>query len=154
MRNQPNPAFVLIPGLLATLTLQGCARPANKEPLEHTVRKVPAETAESPPQPEMDKAAGAVAQAKADFERMLNRKLEGLDEEIRELQSKVTTLQETAKAEWTEKVTALEAKRREAGAKLEEVGAATGEAWEHLRDGAERAWDELEQAVTKAVAEF
>jgi uncharacterized protein HemX len=154
MRSQPSPAFVLIPGLLATLALQGCAQKATEQPLEHTVRKVPAETAESPPEPRAEEASGAVAQAKADFERMLNRKLEGLDEEIRELQRKVATLQETAKAKWTEKVAALEAKRREAGAKLEEVGAATGEAWEHLRDGAERAWDELEQAVKKAVAEF
>jgi transketolase len=97
---------------------------------------------------------GVVAKAKEEFERTLSQNLERLDEEIREMQSKVANLKEAAKAEWAEKLAKLEAKRTEAGAKLDEIRKSTGEAWEHLREGAGKAWEELEQDVKNARSEF
>jgi sRNA-binding protein len=85
---------------------------------------------------------------------MLSRNLERLDEEIHELQGKVAGLTDAAKAEWAEKMTELDAKRRETGERLEAVKKSTGEAWERLREGADKAWEELEQAVKAAVKEF
>lgn len=116
------------------------------ERVEHTVRKVTPET-----EPGGKKAD---TRAKEQFERALNMKLERLDEEIREVQSRVTNLTEAAKAEWTEKMADLAAKRKTAEAKLDEVRKSAEGAWEHLREGADRAWEELEQAVQKARKEF
>ena len=128
------------------LMTQGCARqqPA-EQAVEHTARKVTPETV----------PGGTTSQSvRETFERSLTTNLERLDEEIRELQSKVATLGEKAKAEWTEKMAALDAKRKAAEAKLDEIRNSTGEAWEHLRDGAKNAWDDLEQAVKQAAEEF
>jgi uncharacterized protein HemX len=153
MRSLSSPAFVLALSL-AALMAQGCAQKADEEPLEYTARKVPAETPEHKAENEAEKAPGSVANAKEEFERTLNQNLERLDEEIREMQSKVANLKEAAKAEWAEKMAELEAKRTEAGAKLDEIRKSTGEAWEHLREGAGKAWEELEQAVKNARSEF
>jgi uncharacterized protein HemX len=153
MHSLSSPAFVLALGL-AALIAQGCAQKADEEPIEHTARKVPAETPEPKAENEAETAPGVVAKAKEEFERTLNQNLERLDEEIREMQSKVANLKEAAKAEWAEKMAELEAKRTEAGAKLDEIRKSTGEAWEHLREGADKAREQLEHAVKAAVKDF
>jgi uncharacterized protein HemX len=154
MRTQYSPGFVLVLvlaiGGLAALVTQGCAQKAAEEPMQHTARKVPTETLE----PKAENEPGAVATAKEELERTLNQKLEQLDEEIRELQSRVANLKDKAKAEWAEKMAELDAKRKKAGEKLDEIRKSTGEAWEHLREGADTAWEELERSVKAAVKEF
>lgn len=149
MRRIYRPTFIttvpLLAGLLA-ITAQGCAQRSAEEPVEHTVRKVTPETEPG------DKKPGT--QAKEQFERALNMKLERLDEEIREVQARVANLTEAAKTEWTEKMAALAEKRKAAETKLDEVRKSTEGAWEHLREGAERAWGELDRAVQKARKEF
>jgi hypothetical protein len=115
-------------------------------PVEHTVRKVTPETTPG--------SAKTEPNIKEELERSLNMKLERLDEEIREIQVKVANLTEAAKAEWTEKMADVAAKRKAAEAKLDEVRKSTEGAWEHLRAGTDRAWEELEQAVHKARKEF
>lgn len=114
----------------------GCA----EKPVEHTVKKVPAETGDE------------AGESKAAFERMLSGKLEKLEAEIRELKLEVEKLEDMAKEKWTEEVAELEAKRQAARKKLEEVAEATGEAWRHLQEGATKAWEDLEEAVRKARA--
>ena len=150
MRRTHHQTFIVTATLLAgvvALAASGCTQkqPA-EQPVKHTVRKVTPET-----EPDGKKTD---AQAKEQFERALNMKLERLDEEIRELQARVTNLTEAAKAEWTEKMAELAAKRKTAEAKLDEVRKSAEGAWEHLREGADRAWQELEQAVQKARNEF
>jgi len=150
MRRTHRPTSIATATLLAggvSLAASGCAQkqPA-EQPVEHTVRKVTPAT-----EPERKKAD---TQAKEQFERALNMKLERLDEEIREVQARVTNLTAAAKAEWTDKMADLAAKRKTAEAKLDEVRKSAAGAWEHLREGADRAWEELEQAVQKARKEF
>jgi uncharacterized protein HemX len=137
---------------VVALAASGCAQkqPAD-QPVEHTVRKVPLETESGGIKADTQ---AKDTQAKEQFERALNMKLERLDEEIREVQAKVTNLTAAAKAEWTEKMADLAAKRQAAETKLDEVRKSTEGAWEHLREGADRAWEELEQAVLKAKKEF
>lgn len=128
--------FLTMPMLMAVVA--GCAQ----KPVEHTVKKVPAETSDE------------LRQAKVEFEGMLKDKLEKLEEEIRELKSKAGSLKDTAKAKWTQEMAELDAKQTAARKKLDDVAKASGEAWEHLRDGAQSAWEELEVAVQKARSEF
>lgn len=118
--------------VLVALVL-GCAG----KPVEHTVRKVPAETSQER------------RQTKAEFEGMLKDELEKLEEEIRELKMKGEKLKDTARAEWNEKVAELDAKQKAARDKLDAVAKATGAAWEHLEEGARKALEELETAVRK-----
>lgn len=129
-----------------TIGIHGCAPQATDKPVEHTVRKVPTET-----EPGAEKTASAM---KEEFEQRLKTNLERLDDEMRGLQKRLDDLKDSAKAEWTEKMVELAAKRQAAGARLEEMQKSTGDAWEHLREGARRAWEELEQAMQKARKEF
>jgi len=129
-------ALLAVPTLAAFVV--GCAR----EPVGHTVRKVPAETnAES-------------QQTRSEFEGMLKASLEKLEEEVRELRMKAERLEQSAQAKWTEKIAELEAKQRAAREKLDEVAESTGEAWKSLRDGVRNAREEFEKAVRKARSEF
>lgn len=152
MRHRPTPqvspalrlsaAAVLVAGLGCTPRPE---QPAGA-PVEHTVRKVTPETmpeaAPGGPKP--------AASTKDEFERALRANLERLDEEIRELKMRLSSLKESATADVKEKIAAVDAKRQVAEAKLDEVRKSAGLAWEHLEEGAERAWDELEEAVRQA----
>lgn len=144
------PACALVLGL-ATLAVQGCARNASEQPEKHTARKVPTETPPSPPEPARENDASASHAAREDFERALNQNLERLDEQLRELETKIANLKGTVTADWTERLEALDAKRKAARSKLDEMRKSTGEAWEHLRQEAHKAKDELEQAVSEAL---
>lgn len=154
MRQFHTPTFATILGLAVPFTAPGCARQAVEQPVEHTVRKVTPETAEPKPATSAPIEAKPAAVTKEEFERMLTANLERLDEEIRELRMRAGAVGEAAKAEWTEKMAELEAKRKAAEGKLDEVRKSAGEAWEHLREGAGRAWEDLEQAVKRAKAAF
>jgi hypothetical protein len=132
-------AVVAMPGVF----MAGCA----EKPIEHTVKKVPAESPAAG-QP------GALAKTKAEFEQELTASLDKLDAEIRELKAKAETLKDDARTKLDKAVAELDAKQKAARAKLDELGKASSGAWEHLKLGTKAAWEELEAAVKKAAAEF
>lgn len=134
-------ALPLAAGVIVMAGL-GCARTPAEKPVEHTVRKVTPETT-----PGNEKFASGTKEA---FEQRLRHNLERLEEEIREVETRVANLKDAAKAEWAQLVADLEAKRVAAEARLDEVRKSAEGAWEHLREGADRAWEELEQEVQKA----
>lgn len=147
-------AFVPTLGILVAMGIQGCAERTAEEAREHTVRKVPAEPSIPDEGTEAERPNDTVAETKEDFERALKRSLGTLDEQIRGLKDKAGDVKEAAKARWAETIADLDAKREAAEAKLDEVGTSTGDAWEHLRDGARSAWQELDAAVRRAKEEF
>lgn len=85
---------------------------------------------------------------------MLTENLDRLREEIHTAKTKAATLTAAAKARWNTTMADLDAKQKIARERLGEVANSTGEAWEHVRDGAKNAWKDLEQAVRKALSEF
>lgn len=142
-------------GLALAVTTLGCA----PRPVEHTVQKVVPETVPSTaeeatataPEDRPD-ATGAPGEAvpRDAFRKMLARKLDRFDAEIDVIRMKVMKLEEAAQAEWREKIAMLVARREMVEAKLEKAMKGTVDAWDHLRQDAEHAWDELEQAIAKA----
>jgi hypothetical protein len=161
MRSHPSPAFFLALGITTSLVAHGCAEKPMPKPQERTTYKIPAEPAEAPagnretpPSTETEDTLTAALKAKEEFQRTLTENLGRLDEQMRELRLKVVNLSDKAKADWAEKMKELDTKRNAARAKLAELQSATGDAWEHLREGSQAAWKELEQALEKATAEF
>jgi hypothetical protein len=161
MRSQPSRITFLALGISSALITHGCAQKTVEEPQQRTVHKIPSEPSEpsagnpeTPSTPQTDSAVAAALKAKHEFQEMLAEKLRRLDEQRRELQLKVATLTDQAKAGWAEKFADLDAKRKVAEAKLDEIRSASGEAWERLRESSQAAWQELEQALEKAAAEF
>jgi uncharacterized protein HemX len=161
MRSHPNPAFFVALGITTSLVAHGCAEKPMQEPQERTTYKIPAEPTaapaenlETPPSAATGNTRAAALKAKEQFQQTLTENLRRLDEQMRELQMKVANLSDKAKADWAEKMKDLDTKRNAAKAKLAELQSATGDAWEHLREGSQAAWKELEQALEKATAEF
>lgn len=133
-----------VPSIVVALValLSGCGR----MPAEHTVRKVPAAPG--------DQERVDLPQTKEEFEGVLEAALAKLEEEIHELRVKTGALEKAARAEWDEKLAELDAKRKSARDKLDEIATSTGEAWEHLKEGATKAWEDLEAAVREARSGF
>lgn len=137
-------------GAAVLVTCNGCM----EAPVEHTVRKVTAEDVRHDAEKAVDTSAHAAAEAKEDFEMRLKASLAEMKEEIDRLHEKGHALKDEAKARWTEKMADLEAKQRVARDKLDEVRKSTGEAWVHLEQGAQAAWDDVRQAFQDAAKEF
>ena len=144
----------------------GCTKP----PVEHTVRKVPAEVPAEVPsevpsevttedvrrdaEKAVDTAKNAAVQAKEDFEMRLKAGLAEMELEIAKLQEKAHILKDEAITRWNERMADLKAKQKVARDKLDELGTSTGEAWGHLEKGAQAAWDDVKKAFQEAAKEF
>lgn len=138
--------------LLAALA-GGCGtgpekRTANKpviEPAAEPAAETPAET----PAPEKDDA-GATRRSLHDS---LAARLEKLEMELSGLREKVASFPEAARKEWLDAVSALDAEAHAARERLGELGRATHDAWDGLRDDASAAWERLEAAVKQALSD-
>jgi hypothetical protein len=128
----------------------GCTPP----PAEHTVRKVTADDVRHDTEKAIDTAADAAAQAKEDFASRIKAGLEEMDVAIKKLEERGEALKDEAKARWNEKLAALKAKREAARQVVDELGTATGEAWERLEKGAQAAWDDVQTALQEALKDF
>lgn len=77
-----------------------------------------------------------------------------MDANIEQLRLKGKDLASDAKLNWEQKMSDLEAKRKLASEKMEEIGNSTSEAWSDVAKGARSAWDELAKAFRNASDEF
>lgn len=119
-------------------------------PLRHRAPEDVAGTTDNP----VDSATPLAAQTKESFEVRLEAGLAEMDDEMERLHEKGRALKDEAKARWNEKMAELEAKRKVAGEKLDELRKSTAEAWGHLEKGAQSAWDDVRKAFQEAAAEF
>lgn len=83
-----------------------------------------------------------------------------LEAELEVLQAKVAELKAKAKSSAADAqikhnlVDEIEQKFNAAKARLKELNETSSDAWEHLKVGAESAWDTLRTAVSEAAAKF
>jgi hypothetical protein len=63
-------------------------------------------------------------------------------------------LTEDAKARFEQNMELLERERRVFANKMENLGSASADAWQEMKEGIEAAWKDLEEAYAKAAAEL
>ena len=87
--------------------------------------------------------------------------IEKLDAQLRQwnaqidlLKAKADKAEAGAKIELHKQLNTVRAQQEAAQAKLKELRAVSEDAWETLKDGAERAWRELKVAVESAASKF
>ncbi len=74
--------------------------------------------------------------------------------EIDKLKAKAQQSKADAKIELEKRVGDLETRRQEVEKKMQELREASGSAWENIKAGAQRAYDNLDQAVRSAKEKF
>ncbi len=74
--------------------------------------------------------------------------------DIEKLEAKAREARADAKIEHEKKLKEARARRDAAQGKLDELKSASGEAWEDVKQGAERAWSACREAVDNAAARF
>ena len=139
--------MLILPGLL---TASGC----EQKPVEQTPGTVTSDDVRREAGQAIHSAAESSQQAKGEFQKVLQARLQELDSEIEKLREKGRDLTDDARANGDRKMTELETKREAAHAKLDEIASSSAEAWKDARKGAQSAWDELEQAFHEAAREF
>src|SRR5262245_43784853 len=76
------------------------------------------------------------------------------DAKIKELEAKAAKASGDTKALYDREIKNLKAKRAQASQKLDEMGKASGAAWDSAKNGFADAYKDLHQAFEKAVAQF
>ncbi len=140
--------YVLV--LMAFVAVIGCERkPADRMPGTVTSEDVRRDAGQA-----VDTAAEFSQQAKEEFQKNLDARLQEMDAQIAELREKGRDLKDQAKVNWDRKMADLETKRDAARAKLAEVGKSSAGAWKDVQKGAQSAWDDLEKSFQDASREF
>jgi len=88
------------------------------------------------------------------YEQKLQAKLDERQAEIDKLKARAKGAEADARIEHQKEIDDLEAQRDEARQKLAELREAGDDAWEDVKDGAERAWNSLSESFVKARSRF
>ncbi len=136
--------------LVGLVVHTGCAR----KPADRTPGKVTSEDVSRDAGQAAETADEFSEQTKEEFQAKLDSRLKELEAEIAKLREKGVDLKDNAKANWDKSMADLEIKRDAARAKLTEVGQSSEETWKDVQQGAQAAWDELDQAFRDASNEF
>ena len=118
--------IVLLAGLLAA---SGC----EQKSAAPTPGKVTTEDVRRDAGQAVNTATEFSQQTKEEYQKKLAAQLTELDAKIAKLRDKGGDLKDQAKANWDQKLAALEAKREAARTKLAEVGHASAEAWKDVQ---------------------
>ncbi len=74
--------------------------------------------------------------------------------EVDKLKAKASGASADAQLEMKQQIQALDGKIEEGKAKLSELGEASEDAWDSIKEGMESAWDSLKSAVSDAATKF
>jgi hypothetical protein len=92
--------------------------------------------------------------SKQAYQEKLEAQLAEWDAQLDLIKAKAKNLQADAKLEYERQIAALQQKRAEALAKLEDLYKRGEDAWEDLKEGTEKAWGEMGQAMERFVSRF
>jgi seryl-tRNA synthetase len=88
------------------------------------------------------------------YEKKLDAQLKELNAQIELLKAKADKAKVEAKIDYYKAIEASQHKLNDATAKLQELKAAGDDAWEDIKNGAEKAWNEVKTAYHNASARF
>lgn len=91
---------------------------------------------------------------KDEFVEQLKAKLDQWSAEIDQLEAKAREKKAQAAIDYQAQIAELKSKRDVAAEKLREVQGASGDAWENLKAGTQRIWDDLKNTVSESKDAF
>jgi TolA-binding protein len=91
---------------------------------------------------------------KEDYQQKLEAQLREWQAKLDQLQAKKDQAEADQKIAYKEQIDDLEAKKRALEQKLDELQDAGGDAWEEVKSGTEKAWNDLDAAFSRALERF
>lgn len=88
------------------------------------------------------------------YQNKLRARLDEWDADIRKLKARAERAKADIQIDYHKQLTSLEAKRKEAADRLDELEEASEDAWVDLKAGIEQAWDSLGDALKTARSRF
>jgi hypothetical protein len=88
------------------------------------------------------------------YQKRLEAQLKEWDATLAQLSAKAQKATADARIKYENELEHLKAKRAAAHKTLEELGRRSENAWEDMKDGAEKVWSEMSAAIEKAAARF
>lgn len=88
------------------------------------------------------------------YQKKIQEKMEQYSQNLMELQTKMIMLNEQAKANLVEEMENLNRKKEEVAEKVRKIQAASGEAYEDLKNGLDRSLEEMDTAIDEAMSRF
>ena len=137
--------------LLALVALPGCSEKEESQGKPATVSK---EDVKKEAKEAYDTTKAYTQEQMQAFREQTEARLAEYEKDIDQLQAKVETMGEDAKANAEQKLKELRQKRDEVSAKLKDLSSSSGDAWERLKAGIDAAMNDLAEAYKKAEAEF
>ena len=157
MRAGRHPSFamnlkLLAVPLLGTAFIVGCGDPrVPQAKLSATTNVVPSN---ANPSRAVDPGQPSAAQARNQFVDDLRRKLDVSDQRINDLNRKMESLSEEAKAEGAKAIESWRVQRHQLALKLDDIKRSSQEAGQDIKAGCESAVAELEKALEKLKSRF
>ncbi len=141
--------LVVSASVLSTLLLVACGE--REEPTK--VEKAPsAKEVKEGAKEAVEEIAAHVQKQREEYERRIEAELEEYGKKLAELQSKVKGVEQQAKADFDQKIEALQKKQQLAHDKLEELKSAGSDAWKNMKSGVEAAMEELDRAYHRVLS--
>jgi TolA-binding protein len=133
--------------LVCAVVLAGCGG-------EEQATKVTPEDVKEEAKEALQTATAFTAEQKEAYQKQIESTLEEYNQRMDELKTKAGALKGEARAKVNEQMEMLRNKREAAVQNLEQLKAASGEAWGDLKTGMDQAMTELQQAYDQALSHF
>lgn len=88
------------------------------------------------------------------YKQKLAAQLNEWDAQINLLEAKIENVSADMRVKRAQELHELRAKQRAASEKMQEFGKASGEAWEQVKETADKIWDDLKVGIAEAQAKF
>jgi len=88
------------------------------------------------------------------YKKKMAAQLKELDAQINLYEAKLENVGADIKIKHTENIQALRAKRQAVNEKLNELGDASSDAWDSLKESTDKLWSDLKSGVAEAQAKF
>lgn len=93
-------------------------------------------------------------QTREEYQKDMEARLSALGAELDKLKARANEVGAGAREQYEERMAALRSQMANAQEHLRELQQSSGEAWDSLKSGFEKAWNDLQQAVAQARERF
>ena len=136
---------------VSSLFLAACN---NQDQAKQPESKVTAQDVKKESKEALNTAVAYTEQKKEAYQKEIEAELKAYDQKLDKLKAGAMGLKDDAKAEYNQQIDMLEQKIKSASEKFNALKSASGEAWDDVKSGMDKAGNELRDAYDNVIARF